>query len=72
MRVICGVLCAVVLFALVLFGERAVRAGVARARVARARAVRASLVKFVKRKIFLNLYCKMRVFNVYLFLARSS
>lgn len=72
MRAICGVLCAVVLFALVLFGERAVRAGVARARVARARAVRASLVKFVKRKIFLNLYCKMRVFNVYLFLARSS
>lgn len=66
---------------------RAVRACVARARIARARAVwraccfacvsrahvaRASLVKFVKRKIFLNLYCKMRVFNVYLFLARSS
>lgn len=55
------------LFAVVLFGECTVRAC-----VARARAVRASLVKFVKRKIFLNLYCKMRVFNVYLFLARSS
>lgn len=51
---------------------RAVRARVDRARVARARVARASLVKFVKRKIFLNLYCKMRVFNVYLFLARSS
>ena len=48
------------------------RARVARARVARARVARASLVKFVKRKIFLNLYCKMMVFNVYLFLARSS
>lgn len=58
----CGALFAVVLFACVLFGERAVRG----------RIVRASLVKFVKRKIFLNLYCKMRVFNVYLFLARSS
>lgn len=63
---------AVVLLARVLFGERAVRACVARARVARGRVARASLVKFVKRKIFLNLYCKMRVFNVYLFLARSS
>lgn len=72
MRATCGALCAPVLFACVLLGERAVRACVARARVARARAVRASLVKFVKRKIFLNLYCKMRVFNVYLFLARSS
>ena len=51
---------------------RAVHARVACVRAVRARAVRASLVKFVKRKIFLNLYCKMRVFNVYLFLARSS
>lgn len=48
------------------------RARVDRARVARARVARAPLVKFVKRKIFLNLYCKMKVFNVYLFLARSS
>ena len=63
----CGALFAVVLFARVLFGECAVRACVSRALV-----VRASLVKFVKRKIFLNLYCKMKVFNVYLFLARSS
>ena len=44
----------------------------ARARAVRARVDRAPLVKFVKRKIFLNLYCKMKVFNVYLFLARSS
>ena len=51
---------------------RAVHARVACVSAVRARAVRASLVKFVKRKIFLNLYCKMRVFNVYLFLARSS
>lgn len=48
------------------------RARVVRARIVRARAARAPLVKFVKRKIFLNLYCKMKVFNVYLFLARSS
>ena len=48
------------------------RARVDRARVARARVARAPLVKFVKRKFFLNLYCKMKVFNVYLFLARSS
>lgn len=48
------------------------RALVVRARIVRARAARAPLVKFVKRKIFLNLYCKMKVFNVYLFLARSS
>lgn len=52
--------------------RRVVRGRAVHARVACVRAVRASLVKFVKRKIFLNLYCKMRVFNVYLFLARSS
>lgn len=52
--------------------RRTVRARAVRARVDRTRVDRAALVKFVKRKIFLNLYCKMRVFNVYLFLARSS
>ncbi len=51
---------------------RVARARIVRAHAVRARAVRAPLVKFVKRKIFLNLYCKMKVFNVYLFLARSS
>lgn len=51
---------------------RIVHGRVDRARVDRARVARAPLVKFVKRKIFLNLYCKMKVFNVYLFLARSS
>lgn len=52
--------------------RRTARARTVRARGARTRVARAPLVKFVKRKIFLNLYCKMKVFNVYLFLARSS